>query len=75
MALCKRIIARLDLKGTRLIKGIRFEGLWVLGESADAAIDYFNRGVDEILYIDSVARLYGRNSLTDILKKTSDRCS
>ena len=68
MSLCKRLIARLDVKGTRLIKGIRFEGLKVMGDSCEAAINYYQKGVDEILYIDSVASLYGRNSLTEILK-------
>ena len=73
MSLCKRLIARLDVKGTRLIKGIRFEGLKVMGDSCEAAINYYQKGVDEILYIDSVASLYGRNSLTEILKTTSKR--
>ena len=72
MPLCKRLIARLDVKGAKLIKGIRFEGLKVVGDSCDAAINYYRNGVDEILYIDSVASLYGRNSLTEILKKTSN---
>ena len=72
MSLCKRLIARLDVKGAKLIKGIRFEGLKVVGDSCDAAINYYRNGVDEILYIDSVASLYGRNSLTEILKKTSN---
>ena len=71
MALTKRIIARLDIKGTKLIKGIRFEGLRVLGESYEAAINYYKSGIDEILYIDSVASLYGRSSLSEILKITS----
>jgi imidazole glycerol phosphate synthase subunit HisF len=63
MKLSKRIIARLDVKGNRLIKGIRFEGLRVVGDPFNAAVKYFNQGADEILYIDSVASLYGRNSL------------
>lgn len=42
-----------------------------MGDSREAAINYFNSGVDEILYIDSVASLYGRNSLTEILKSTA----
>ena len=37
MSLCKRIIARLDIKGNMLIKGVRFEGLRVIGESANFA--------------------------------------
>ena len=71
MALSKRVIARLDIKGTKLIKGIRFEGLRVIGESYEAAINYYKSGIDEILYIDSVASLYGRSSLSEILKITS----
>jgi imidazole glycerol phosphate synthase glutamine amidotransferase subunit len=71
MKLSKRIIARLDVKGNRLIKGIRFEGLRVVGDPFNAAVKYFNQGADEILYIDSVASLYGRNSLADVLEKTS----
>ena len=71
MVLSKRIIARLDVKGTKLIKGIRFEGLRVVGESYEAAFKYYKSGIDEILYIDSVASLYGRSSLSEILKITS----
>ena len=60
--LCKRIIARLDIKGNKLIKGIRFEGVRVLGDPNSAARKYANEGADELLYIDAVASLYGRNS-------------
>lgn len=71
MGLCKRIVARLDIKGNKLIKGIRFEGLRVIGDPIHYARSYFSEGVDEILFIDSVASLYGRNSLTEILRMTS----
>lgn len=71
MALCKRLIARLDIKGSRLIKGIRFEGLRVLGDPCDAALRYANAGADELLYVDAVASLYGRNGLADVLRRTS----
>ena len=71
MSLCKRLIARLDIKGNRLIKGIRFEGLRVIGDPLQHARAYASMGIDEILFIDSVASLYGRNSLTDILRSTS----
>jgi len=71
MPLCKRLIARLDIKGSRLIKGIRFEGLRVLGDPCDAARRYASAGADELLYIDAVASLYGRNGLADLLRRTS----
>ena len=66
--LCKRIIARLDVKGKKLIKGVRFEGVRVIGEPNIAAKQYAQEGADELLYIDAVASLYGRNSMSDILK-------
>ena len=71
MSLCKRLIARLDIKGSRLIKGIRFEGLRVLGDPWDAALRYTEAGADELLYVDAVASLYGRNGLADLLRRTS----
>jgi len=71
MNLCKRVIARLDVKGTRLIKGINFEGLRVLGDACSIAKKYAEQGVDEIFYSDAVASLYGRNSLVEVLKATT----
>ena len=71
MALCKRLIARLDIKGNRLIKGIRFEGLRVLGDPCETALRYYKEGADEIIYIDAVASLYGRNGLNEVLRRTS----
>ena len=66
----KRIISRLDIKGSRLIKGIRFEGLRVLGNPCEIAESYYIQGIDEIFYSDAVASLYGRNSLDQLLKET-----
>ena len=65
-----RLISRLDIKGPNLIKGIHLEGLRVLGDPNIFATKYYENNIDEILYIDSVASLYGRNNLSDILKKT-----
>ena len=70
--LCKRIIARLDIKGNKLIKGIRFEGVRVIGEPNKAARQYAKDGADELLYIDAVASLYGRNSISNILRTASN---
>ena len=51
MSSCKRIIARLDVKGKKLIKGIRFEGLRVIGDACIAAENYAKRGIDEIFIL------------------------
>ena len=65
-----RVIARLDVKGQNLIKGVNLEGLRVIGDPNEFALKYYKENVDEILYIDPVASLYERNILTDIVEKT-----
>lgn len=60
-------MARLDIKGPRVVKGIRFEGLRVVGDPNELAKKYYDDGADEIIYIDTVASLYGRNSLREIV--------
>jgi cyclase len=66
-----RIIPRLDIKGPNLVKGIHFEGLRVLGKPERFARYYYEAGADELIYMDAVASLYGRNSLLDIVERTS----
>ena len=66
-----RFIPRLDIKGPNLIKGIHLEGLRVIGDPKEFARRYYEQGADELLYVDVVASLYGRNSLHDIVKLTS----
>jgi len=66
-----RIIPRLDIKGPNLVKGIHLEGLRVLGKPEDFAKLYYDQGADELIYQDTVASLYQRNSLTDIITKTA----
>jgi cyclase len=67
-----RVIPRLDIKGPNLVKGIRLEGLRVLGKPERFARHYYESGADELLYMDAVASLYGRNSLTEIVRRTAD---
>ena len=65
-----RIIARLDIKGKNVVKGVQMEGLRVIGNPKEMATRYANEGIDEILYIDTVASLYGRNQLEALLEET-----
>ncbi|HEX8922368.1 MAG TPA: imidazole glycerol phosphate synthase cyclase subunit [Pyrinomonadaceae bacterium] len=66
-----RIIPRLDIKGPNLVKGIHLEGLRVLGKPEQFARYYYENGADELIYMDAVASLYGRNSLLDIVERTA----
>jgi imidazole glycerol-phosphate synthase subunit HisF len=67
----RRIIARLDIKGPNLVKGIHLEGLRVLGSPEQFAKYYYESGADELLYMDVVASLYNRNSLQEIITRTA----
>jgi len=67
-----RIIPRLDIKGPNLVKGVHLEGLRVLGKPSDFAREYYEQGADELVFMDVVASLYGRNSLLDIIERTAN---
>lgn len=66
-----RVIPRLDIKGPNLVKGIHFEGLRVLGKPDKFARFYYEKGADELFFQDTVASLYERNNLHDIISKTA----
>lgn len=66
-----RLIGRLDIKGPNLIKGVHLEGLRVVGDPQQFARRYYAEGIDELIYMDIVASLYGRNSLADIVRHTA----
>lgn len=66
-----RLIARLDIKGPNLIKGIHLEGLRVIGSPQEHALRYYQQGADELIYMDSVASLYGRNNLSEIVQSAA----
>ena len=65
-----RLIARLDVKGPNVIKGVQLEGLRQVGDPNLYAKKYYEHGADEILFMDTVASLYGRNNLTDVVRKS-----
>lgn len=51
-----------------MIKGIHLEGLRVIGSPNEYALRYYQQGVDELIYMDCVASLYGRNHLGNIIR-------
>lgn len=66
-----RIVPRLDIKSTNLVKGIHLEGLRVLGQPAEFARTYYDEGADELLFVDIVASLYQRNQLLPLILDTA----
>ena len=68
-----RLISRLDVKMSHLIKGVQMEGWRKVGSPTERAVIYYEQGADEILYIDVVASLYERNNLHDHLREVAQR--
>lgn len=66
-----RVMVRLDVKAPNIVKGIHLEGLRVVGSPGALARRYAADGADELIYMDIVASLYGRNSLADIVAETA----
>lgn len=56
----KRVIACLDVKGGRVVKGVRFQGHTDMGDPAECAIRYRDEGADEIVIYDITASAEGR---------------
>ena len=69
---CKknRLVARLDVKDDYLVKGIQLEGVRKIGNPNQFAVDYYQQGIDEIIYVDAVASLYDRNNLSEVVQET-----
>ncbi len=68
-----RIISRLDIKNDFVIKGINLEGLRKVGNPIELASKYYMNNIDEIIYVDAVASLYRRNSLSNLIYETSKK--
>ena len=67
----KRIISRLDIKEENLVKGIQLEGLRILGDPIYFSKKYYNESIDELIYQDCIASLYGNNNLHTFISKIS----
>jgi|TARA_B110000914_G_C15336886_1_gene387377 cyclase len=64
-----RVLARIDVKNEFVIKGIHLEGLRKVGNPNKLALDYYNNGIDEIIFMDAVAAYYDRNTLSDLIER------
>lgn len=67
-----RIIPRLDIKGTNVVKPVQTEALRVVGNPQELAMRYYREGADELLYLDIVASLYQRNLDFELLKSVTN---
>jgi imidazole glycerol-phosphate synthase subunit HisF len=71
--LTKRIIACLDVKGGRVVKGIQFVDLVDAGDPAELAARHAESGADEIVLLDITATQEGRGTLLDTVQRTAKK--
>jgi cyclase len=71
--LTKRIIACLDVRGGRVVKGIQFIDIIDAGDPAELAHRHAAAGADEIVLLDITATHEGRGTLLDTVKRTADK--
>jgi cyclase len=69
----KRIIPCLDVKGGRVVKGVKFQNLRDAGDPVEAAARYDAQGADEITYLDIAATQEDRGTLVDLVTRTAAR--
>ena len=71
--LMRRVIACLDVRGDRVVKGVRFEKLRDVGDPVELAIRYEAQGADEIVFLDISASAEERATLLDVARRTATR--
>lgn len=69
--LARRIIACLDVRDGRVVKGINFGHLKEAGDPSALARRYNADGIDEVVILDVTATLEGRGTLTDTVRAVS----
>ncbi len=67
--LAKRIIAALDIKNGRVVKGIRFRNIRDAGDPVELARRYESEGIDEVVFLDITASHERRGILLDLVRK------
>jgi len=71
--LTNRVIACLDVKDGRVVKGTGFVNLRDAGDPVVLAERYEAQGADEIVYLDISASDEGRGTLLDLVRRTAER--
>jgi imidazole glycerol-phosphate synthase subunit HisF len=69
--LTKRIIACLDVRGGRVVKGVQFVDIVDAGDPAELAARHAREGADEIVLLDITATHEGRQTLLETVRRAA----
>ena len=67
----KRIIVCLDVKDGRTTKGVKFQNNIDIGDPVQMAREYYNQGVDELVFYDIIASARGRGPILDLISRVA----
>jgi cyclase len=70
--LTKRVIACFDVDDGRVVKGVSFVDLRDAGDPVELARIYDTEGIDELVFLDITASSDGRETVTDIVRRTAN---
>jgi len=66
-----KIIPCLDMKGGRVVKGVKFVNLRDAGDPVECAAAYDKGGADEIAFLDITATVENRKTMVDVARRTA----
>jgi cyclase len=69
-----RVIPCLDVKGGRVVKGVKFLELRDAGDPVEQAAAYDAAGADELMFLDITASHEGRGAILEVIARTADVC-
>ena len=72
--LAKRVIPCLDVHAGRVVKGVNFVNLRDAGDPVEIAAGYEEQGADEVVFLDITASHEGRDTMLDVVRRTSEVC-
>jgi cyclase len=75
MSLAHRIIPCLDTDGSRVVKGVHFEGLRDAGDPGELAARYNDEGADELVVLDIAAARDNRPTFLETIRRVAEQLS
>ena len=69
----KRVIVCLDVRDGKTTKGIKFEGNIDIGDPVTMAREYYEAGVDELVFYDITASAERRGIMIDVVRKVAQQ--
>lgn len=71
--LTKRVISCLDVRNGRLAKSVKFVNTQDIGDPVEKAHEYYEAGLDELVFYDITASHEGRGIFVDVVRRVAEQ--